>query len=518
MTLEEIDRIEVVEGPSSALYGANAVNGVINIITKTPEQLKGGVVSYTGGERNTQMGTALIGDVKGAQAYKLDLGWRSTGKFADAAQQAEHVGKAHGSWSLDLPDGAKWSVSGGADQHSVDISNGPSFDVGDTGFLRTDLKRGGSSARFFWNWGHSSFRDYPVIPVDESYNTYDLTLEQNLELPFDNNLTAGGSWRRDTASSDIITPGVQVQDLWAAYVEDSWVPSERWTVVASGRADHHPLAGWSLSPRGSAIYAVSPEQTFRLTGSSAFRDPTIYDDYVSLFEDFPVNAPPFTTLRVNFVSNPNLRPEKIQFFEAAYRGAYDRVKTSATGFVYRLTDIIAALPPTETLTPPVAVVTDALANSGETKAVGGELAVEFLMTPEISSFANYSYQSLIDQLPSQTTAHSAPKHKVNVGLKYKKRGWTFNVTGDWVDATYWSDGTSASNPVYDRVSAYLMLNVYAGYRFSGRWTGLELGVSGFNIADRHYETLPPQNSGAPGQEGVLIRSRWSGTLSYRFGL
>ena len=517
VTLEEVDRIEVVEGPSSALYGANAVNGVINIITKTPEQLKGGVVSYTGGERNTQIGTALIGDVKGAQAYMLDLGWRSTNMFSDANAQASGVGKAHGFWSLDLPDDAKWSVSGGVSRHDVDISDGPSFDDGETGFLRTDLKRDGTSVRFFWNWGHTSFRDYPLIPVDLNDNTYDFSLEQALDLPFDNGLTAGASWRRNTATSDLFAPGERVQDLYAMYFEDTWRPAERWSVVASGRADHHPLAGWSLSPRGSVIYAFAPEQSARFTASSAFRDPTLYEDYVDIFEDFPISVSSFTTLRVNIQSNPALRPERIQFLETAYRGGFDRFNVGATGFVYRLTDGIIAQPPTETLTPPVAEVTDGLINGGETKAIGGELAAEFRILSGLSSFANYSYECLFNQLAQQTSARSAPRNKVNAGLKYKRQGWTFDVSGDWVDKTYWSDGTSPTNSVYDEVPSYVMLNVGVGYRFTGRWSGLELAASGFNIADRHYETLPRQSSGAPGQEGEIIASRWSGTMSYRFG-
>jgi iron complex outermembrane receptor protein len=519
VSLEEVDRIEVVEGPTSALYGGNAVSGVINIITKTPEQLKGGIVSYTGGERNTQMGTALIGDKRGAQAYKLDLGWRSTDMFRDASRQASGVGKAHGLWSVDLPDDAKWSVSAGASKHDVNINDGPlTFDDGETGFLRTDLKRHGTSARFFWNWGETRFRDFPIIPIHLKYDTYDVDLEQNLDLPLDNSVTAGASYRKNTASSDILAPGVREQDLWAMYFEDEWKPLDQWTLVLSGRGDHHPLTGWELSPRGSLIFAPVKEQTFRLTGSSAFRNPTLYENYVTLVEDIPVNAPPFTAVHIDFPPNPNLKPERIQFFEAAYRGAFDKVSVSATGFYYRLTDIVSQLPVTLTLAPPVATETTALTNRGETKAVGGELAAECPLAAGFSSFANYSYQSLTDQIPQQTTARSAPRHKVNAGLKYKKEGWTLGASGDWVDKTYWSDGSSLPNPVYVKVRAYFMLNVRAGYQFSGRWSGLEAAVSGFNIADRHYETLPAQSAIAAGQNAEIVGSRWSGTLSYRFGL
>ena len=61
VVLQDIDRIEVVEGPASAHYGANAINGVINIITKTPEQLQGVKLGYTTGELRTQLGSFLFG-------------------------------------------------------------------------------------------------------------------------------------------------------------------------------------------------------------------------------------------------------------------------------------------------------------------------------------------------------------------------------------------------------------------------------------------------------------------------
>jgi iron complex outermembrane receptor protein len=507
------------------LYGTNAVSGVINIITKSPEQLKGGVVSYTGGERDTQMGTALIGDKKGAQAYKLDLGWRSTNMFSNASQQASSVGKAHGLYSLDLPDGALWSVSGGVTDQDINISNGPSFAEGETGFLRTDLKHDGTTARFFWNWDSTQFRDHPTFPVQMHVDTYDLDVEQALELPFNNGLTAGMSGRRNDASSDIFDAGWRVQSLWAVFFEDTWKPVEHWSVVLSAREDHDSLTGWEFSPRGSVIYSPVPEQSFRFTGASAFSNPNLFDDYIHLTVSASglSNGIP-TVLNADILPNPALTPEKIQFYEVAHRGSFDWIKTSATAFYYRVTNVITSPSPAvgESFTPSPLLLTinesDSLTNAGETKAVGGELDFEVPLPDHFTSFANYSYQSLIDQLPRQTTARSAPKHKVNAGLKYKQSGWTADVSADWVDKTYWSDGSNIVTPVYDEVPSYTMLNVSVRYGFSGRWDGLEIAASGFNIADRHYETLPLQSSAVAGQNGEIIGSRWSGTISYRFGL
>src|SRR3989338_5485403 len=81
--LREIDRIEIVKGPASALYGANAIHGVINIITKTPGQLSGGAAGFSAGNRHTRLGYAAYGRRAGKISYKV------------AADHRSNIGKAH---------------------------------------------------------------------------------------------------------------------------------------------------------------------------------------------------------------------------------------------------------------------------------------------------------------------------------------------------------------------------------------------------------------------------------------
>jgi len=523
VTMDEIDHIEVVEGPASALYGSNAVSGVINIITKTPEQLKGVLISHTVGERNTQIDNALIGDKIGAQSYKLDMGYQTTNMFSNAYQQASSVGKADAFYGLDLPDNAQWSVSGGIVDQSININNGPSYDDGETGYMRTDFKHEGTSARFFWNWGDTGFKDHPNFPFQIHDDTYDVDLEQKLDLPFNNTFTGGAEYRRNTASSDDFAPGLRDQAIWSLFGENSWKPADHWDVVVSAREDYNSLTNWQFSPRGSVIYSPTPAHSFRLTGASAFSNPTLFDDYVSLETSIHGVAHGIpTTLNAEILPNSGLVPEKIDFFEGAYNGDFNWIKTTATGFFYRVTDLISSLPPKVgeafTTPPPLLTITDSdsLTNAGETKAWGGEFGAELPLTSELSAFANYSYQILFDQLVSQTTAHSAPRNKVNEGLRYKQSGWTADVEGMWVDKTYWSDGSSTTNPVYVKVPDYFMLNASLRYKFSGELDGLEAAVSGFNLAKNHYETLPFQSPTAAGQYAEIVASRVSGTLSYRF--
>ncbi|UPT76155.1 MAG: TonB-dependent receptor [Elusimicrobiota bacterium] len=475
--------------------------------------------SYTGGERSTHIGQALIGDRRGAHAYKLGLGWRSTNKFAVAAAEASAVGKVHALYSFDFGEDSRIAVSGGVSDHDVQLSNGPSFDYGETGFARVDARTGATTARLFWNFGRTVFRENPTLPFRVHNDTYDASFERAFELPASNFLTTGASYRRNTARSNLFSPGTRDQALYGLYFENSWAATERWTFVLSGRADHHPFTDWQYSPRGSAIYAPSEAHSFRATAAQAFRNPTLLENYFDLRAVLPLStAPGFTQVDLTVVPNRGLDPERIQFFEVAHRGSWEFVRTGITGFYYRVANLVTALNMVDRTSPPVILQRSVVTNAGETKALGYELSIEAQATDWLVPFANYSYQSLIDQRAQQTTARSAPRHKMNLGARVKRPLWTANAWLHLVDETWWSDGTNTVQPVYAKVPAYAMLNVAATRRFTGRFDGLELTVAGFNIADDHYELLPRQSAVAPGRNGGPIKSRWSGTLAWRFGL
>lgn len=95
VAMAEIDRIEIVKGPASALYGANAIHGVINIITKTPAQVNGGSAGYAAGNRATRLGTAVYGRQAGKLSYKVSAEHRAMDSFEDPGHLASRVAKAH---------------------------------------------------------------------------------------------------------------------------------------------------------------------------------------------------------------------------------------------------------------------------------------------------------------------------------------------------------------------------------------------------------------------------------------
>lgn len=115
-------------------------------------------------------------------------------------------------------------------------------------------------------------------------------------------------------------------------------------------------------------------------------------------------------------------------------------------------------------------------------------------------------------------SRQSPRHKANAGLLAKKNGWTANLWMNWVDKTQWI--SVIQNPTAADlmpVSAYFLLNAHAGYAFKDRWDGLEIGVTASNLLNHdHYEVLPQISAAQPGQYGEIVRSRWTGTMSYKF--
>jgi iron complex outermembrane receptor protein len=231
VTMDEIDRIEVVEGPASAVYGANAVNGVINIITKTPEQLQGGQLSYSAGTRNQQLGSYVYGKQTEQLGYRMAGGWNSMNQFQDADQFASQAGKFNGLLDYKFSDQSGMSVSGGVTSLNTQTTTGvtgTAYDKGIVSFARTDYHYGDTRFKAFWNHGRTNFDEFQFPPNSNlDYDTYDAEIERSISLPFRNQMVLGSSYRRNTARGDALSPGLLAQDLWSAFLEDQWSIKDR---------------------------------------------------------------------------------------------------------------------------------------------------------------------------------------------------------------------------------------------------------------------------------------------------
>lgn len=163
INLEEIERIEVVKGPGSAVWGANAYSGIINIVTKSPKTIKGNTASLTVGELNTSIGSIVhAGRVKDT-SYRLSAGWKEANNWSennwggnkerDENDMAMEVKRGNFTVVKDLDLKSNITISGGAVNGTGEVLS--AMDVfkrnSTDSYLKVDYERDWLSFRGYWN-------------------------------------------------------------------------------------------------------------------------------------------------------------------------------------------------------------------------------------------------------------------------------------------------------------------------------------------------------------------------------
>lgn len=530
VTIQEIDRIEVVEGPASAVYGANAVNGVINIITKSPEKYQGGLVSYTGGGRDYTMTNFDYGRKLDKWSYRLGGGWRGMNKFQRADENASKAGKAGFSAEYAPEADEKVSLSGGLTDMNTQIASdrvGDFFYRGKDSFLDAVYRRGRTKYGVFFKGSRVGLDDFTMLGnATMDSDLYQGEVERTISLPYDNEMVIGTSFQHIIARSTAF-PRRLVQDLLAVYFENRWGISDKWSLLASGRADRHPATSAMFSPRASLVFAPAPEQVFRLSAGTSYRNPNMLENYADTVLLTPnpgsLPNPPFSHIAIRTRGNSDLAPERMKTVELAHTGHFGRVTARTAVFYYKLRKRIdvSAVEVTDLTTPPTAGALSTYINPGSIQAWGGEFGLEMSLSPALSSYANYSYQRLMDfpgnpDFPGESLiARQSPRNKVNAGLRARQGGWTGDLQAHWTDITRWRPSTTSSE--LWPVKSYLQMSAHTGYAFKGRLDGLEAGVSVSNLLNNdHYETLRRLDADRPGEAAEIMRTRWMGTVSYMF--
>jgi iron complex outermembrane receptor protein len=440
IALEDIERIEIVRGPGSALYGANAFNGVINIVTKPVESCIGTRLSTRVGNHNFLENALIHADTMGCWKYKLTGGWRR--RRALEGEASYETKGATGLLERPLGRDASMSISGGTLdgelEYWIDRLNVKEID-GRIGYGKIDFENGGLSLRMFTNVTYFTEKD-TVFHMDEDYRiaTYDAEIQYSRILGFGQRLVLGGSVRRNEVDCELLGPA-RVQYLRAGYIQHEWRPTPRLEILLGGRADDHELAGEQFTPRASIVVNPWKGHYFRMSTGTAFLNPTFLESYL----DYSTSSAPGFDLSVR--GNEHLDPETVTSYEVGY--GFVSPKMSARVEVFRnvLSDIIARKV-TETLPSPPAPVpglptTIEYRNDIDAEAYGGEIALSLIPASDFRVSGSYSYQRLEDRSMNREL-RTSPRHKLSVGvdakLPYKTTGtiWTHFIGGtEWEDVT-----------------------------------------------------------------------------------
>ena len=523
VTLPEIKRIEVSKGPASSIYGFNAFDGVINIITKSPEEMKGTTVQFGGGELGTISSAAIHANKIGDFGYRLSIGRDQNQQWRNRDALAFRSNKFNVHTEYALPSDAKLLVSGGfVDANRFDGPIGetvtsatkPSLGYANAAYERTNFFIRGSWSGY---WDTAAVMLNPLLAnfirvTDRNgssvqpymSNTYNLEAQHTLEFGASNRLIYGVNYRHNSLSSSATSAFIRENRL-GLYLQDEWRATQSLTLVAGLRYDLDTFINPTVSPRVALIYQASPEHTFRVSASVAYRPPTFIETDADqrAVTTVPTGAPPpgpptFTTTAVA-KGAPNLDPEQIIAYEAGYQGWFfkHRLRLRADLFFNHISDLVTSR---NTSASTASFVND----SGQADIYGGEAGVEFLATSWLTGFANFSYQE-VGQSFVGTVRRGVPRFKYNAGLRGDwDNGWSADTTLHHVGAANYPVAQTftalASIPTTgivvpaERIDSYNLLSLRGAYKFwqekaeAGYMRDAEVAISAFSaLNDTHKE-------------------------------
>ena len=532
ITLPEIKKIEVWKGPAAAIFGFNAFDGVVNIITKSPQEMKGNtngtLVQFGGGEYGTIRSAAIQAGKHGNFGYRLSFGHDQNQKWSNRDALALRSNKFNLHTEYQLRDNSKILFAGGlVDSNRFD---GQVFDIFHesskiaNGYLSLAYERSNFFIRGSWTrWDENRLELMdPVfngiaVTTDRNgdvnqtfkHDVYTLWGQHTVPLSKSNQFLYGFNYFHNAVTNVNVFDDAAQEDRLGLYLQDEWQATSSLTFVAGMRMDMITDINPTYSPRVALIYRPVADHSFRLSGSVGYRPPSILESR----SDIRTTIIPFGLTFVGRGSR-DLKPEQIVSYEAEYQGWYlkHRLRVRAAAFFNHISDFISTVPsPSD---PSLFVP----ANFGQADLYGGEVGAEFLATSWLTGFVNYSTVQLhqtSDLVQAQSiSTRGAPPIKVNAGLRGEwENGFSAEGLVHYVSAATYpvAPAFSAFAPIFGflppdpRVGAYTLLNLRGAYRF---WhEKAEVAIAVFNaLNDRHRES----------PTGDVIGSRVMGWLTLRY--
>lgn len=513
--VDQIERIEIVRGPGSALYGADAFSGVVNIIPIAPGDGKPGV-RVGAGDHGQAYGSVWASGRDGDFAYHASAGFtrypRWTREIGDdrrdlnVADFDQNLGALNERVDLRtsqrLGKNAEVDVGGGFAHANLDVYGiGPFNDynvVGDNGDVTVDFKSKYFNARtYFTRIAATSESDYAYLghtlfPSHPEQNSFDAQGEfvDTFDAGVPQDIHIGLEYRLKNVKWEYLRPDTPIEHHASVYLQDSLHFGKRVTFVGSGRLDYVPYEKRLIpSPRGALIVKPTNKQAIRLSGASAFRSPTFLEAYLQLPVQLVLpGAEIQTSSRREDDPSFILQPEQIiqaelsylnqesDYFELELNAYYSRVTDLVELAVNRnltLSNTLAGLGGLDTSTGQYTVAFGGWSNQCDTIHVGGgELGVRVYPTEGLDLFANYALNYEAQQKPSGCDVpkdERTSKHKVNAGVQVRtKLGINGEITFSYQSPQVWNEQVATlQGIVYEQfpLPAYTLLNGRVGYRF-----------------------------------------------------
>ena len=346
--LEDIDRIEVIRGPGAALWGANAVNGVINIITRTAGQTPGGLVSAGGGTEERAFATARYGTSFGeATDLRVYAKYLNRDNFVRYDSPGD---PAHDAWNMsrlgfrldsqvtdtdtltlqgDYYDGTFHEAYENLFPPPTFSPTGPLVTTSDAsgGYLLSRWERklsdtSGLSLQFYYD--HTT-RD--MVIMSERRDMLDMDFQHRFSLGSNNDIIWGLGYRFNHDKTDngkIVTfnPSTKNDSLYSAFLHDEITLSPKYlSLILGSRFEHNDYSGFEIEPNVRLLFTPSPRHTLWTAVSRSVRTPSQADQDIQYFQFASFGLPPDPTRKtvVTVAGSGSFMSETVIAYDLGYR-------------------------------------------------------------------------------------------------------------------------------------------------------------------------------------------------------
>mgnify|MGYP000202934570 FL=1 len=476
------ERVEVLRGPASVLYGSNAMGGVINIVTRKMQQ--DGIRTHANvryGSYNTLQSevtnrirkgrfTSIVsGSYNRTDGHRKDMEFEQYGGYAKFGYE---ISDAWNVWAdVNL---THFDASNPGEISNPLLDNDQRITRGMTSFaLANHYAKTSGTLSFFYNWGKHWINDGYNLggdPLDYRFHSRDQMLGvswyQSVQLFEGNRLTVGfdyfhfggEAWNK-TLAGERDTQADKTQDDVAGYIDFRQNLGDWLTFDVGLRVDHHSQVGTEWVPQVGFSFHLPENSEVKLMASKGFRYPTIREMY--MFRP----------------ANPDLKPERLWSYELSFaqRLLDGRLSYGVNVFYIDGENLIMRMPIDGR---PLNV------NTGKIENAGVEAQVAYRIVPAWSVDANYSY------LHMDNPVLASPEHKLYVGTAFSKGRWNVSTGLQYVAGLY-----KELDP--GETEDFLLWNVRGSFRVLD---GFDVWVKGENLLAQRYEI----NTGFPMPKATVM--------------